>query len=108
THRLPWAMAARGGNRQSRGPGQPFGEPHPFNGDEPLGLPDALAAIDRQQSFDAMEEELLGARDPDALDRIDEASLRDLAGDEATDDLEQLRALTRALEEAGYLERDGG
>jgi uncharacterized protein with von Willebrand factor type A (vWA) domain len=106
--RLRWDMARLAGNLQTLRPGQPFGEPYPFNGDEPLGLPDALAAIDRQQSFDAMEEELLGARDPDALDRIDEASLRDLAGDEATNDLEQLRALTRALEEAGYLERDGG
>jgi len=106
--RLRWDMARLAGNLQTLRPGQPFGEPYPFSGDEPLGLPDALAAIDRQQSFDAMEEELLGARDPDALERIDEAALRDLAGDEATDDLEQLRALTRALEEAGYLERDGG
>ena len=106
--RLRWDMARLAGNLQTLRPGQPFGEPYPFSGDEPLGLPDALAAIDRQQSFDAMEEELLAARDPDALERIDEASLRDLAGDEATGDLEQLRALTRALEEAGYLERDGG
>jgi uncharacterized protein with von Willebrand factor type A (vWA) domain len=106
--RLRWDMARLAGNLQTLRPGQPFGEPYPFSGDEPLGLPDALAAIDRQQSFDAMEEELLAARDPDALERIDEAALRDLAGDDATDDLEQLRALTRALEEAGYLERDGG
>ena len=32
---------------------------------------DALAAIDRQQQYDAMEEELLGARDPESLERID-------------------------------------
>jgi uncharacterized protein with von Willebrand factor type A (vWA) domain len=106
--RLRWDMARLAGNLQSLRPGQPFGEPYPFNGDEPLGLPDALAAIDRQQTFDSMEEELLAARDPDALERIDEEALRDLAGDQATGDLEQLRALTRALEEAGYLEREGG
>jgi uncharacterized protein with von Willebrand factor type A (vWA) domain len=73
-----------------------------------MGLMDALAAIDRQQQYDAMESELLGARDPDALDRIDRSLLADLAGDETADDLDQLRELTRALEEAGYLERDGG
>jgi uncharacterized protein with von Willebrand factor type A (vWA) domain len=37
--------------------------------------------------------------------RIDMARL---AGDDALDDLEQLRELTRALTEAGYLDREGG
>ena len=106
--RLRWDMARLAGNLQSLRPQSAFGEPYPFSGDEPMGLVDALAAIDRQQQYDALEEELLGAREPDALDRIDEALLRDLAGDDATDDLDQLRELTRALEEAGYLEREGG
>jgi uncharacterized protein with von Willebrand factor type A (vWA) domain len=106
--RLRWDMARLAGNLQSLRPQSAFGEPYPFSGDEPMGLVDALAAIDRQQQYDTLEEELLGAREPDALDRIDEALLRDLAGDDATDDLDQLRELTRALEEAGYLEREGG
>ena len=50
----------------------------------------------------------IAARDPDALERVDPEALRDLAGDDAIDDLDQLAALTRALEEAGYLDRDGG
>jgi uncharacterized protein with von Willebrand factor type A (vWA) domain len=106
--RLRWDMARLAGNLQSLRPDQPFGEPYPFSGEEPMGLPEALAAIDRQQHYDAMEEELLTARDPDALERIDLEALRDLAGDDATGDLEQLRELARALEEAGYLQRDGG
>jgi uncharacterized protein with von Willebrand factor type A (vWA) domain len=104
--RLRWDMARLAGTLQALRPDQPFGEPYPFSGDEPLGLPEALEAIGRQQQFDAMEEELLAARDPDALDQIDADALQALGGDEATGDLEQLRALTRALEEAGYLERD--
>ena len=106
--RLRWDMARLAGTLQALRPDQPFGEPYPFSGDEPLGLPEALAAIDRQHRFDAMEEELLAARDPDALDQIDAQALQSLGGDEATGDLEQLRALTRALEEAGYLERGDG
>ena len=106
--RLRWDMARLAGNLRSLRPDQSFGEPYPFSGDEPMGLPQAMAAIDRQQRFDEMEQALTGARDPDALDRIDDDLLRDLAGDDATGDLEQLRELTRALEEAGYLERDGG
>lgn len=104
--RLRWDMARLAGALQALRPDQPFGEPYPFSGDEPLGLPEALEAIGRQQQFDAMEEELLAARDPDALDQIDLDALQALGGDEATGDLDQLRALTRALEEAGYLERD--
>ncbi|HEX2142486.1 MAG TPA: VWA domain-containing protein [Candidatus Limnocylindria bacterium] len=106
--RLRWDMARLGGNLQALRPDAPFGEPYPFSGDEPMGLVDALAAIDRQQQYDAMEQEMLAARDPDALDRLDPELLRDLGGDEAGDELDRLRELARALEEAGYLERDGG
>jgi uncharacterized protein with von Willebrand factor type A (vWA) domain len=106
--RLKIDMARLAGNLQAARPDLPFGEPYPFDGDEPMGLGDALAAIDRQQQYDAMEESLGAARDPDALERVDADALRDLAGDDAIDDLEQLRELTRALEEAGYLDREGG
>jgi uncharacterized protein with von Willebrand factor type A (vWA) domain len=106
--RLRWDMARLAGNVQALRPDLAFGEPYPFSGDEPMGLVDALAAIDRQQQYAGLEEQLLGARDPDALDRIDPDLLRNLGGDEASGDLAQLQELTRALEEAGYLERDGG
>ncbi len=106
--RLRWDMARLSGNLQVLRPDLPFGEPYPFSGDEPMGLLDAFSAIDRQQQYDALEEELLGARDPEALDRIDRQQLRDLIDGEAAEDLDQLRELTRALEEAGYLEQDGG
>ncbi|HJP71294.1 MAG TPA: VWA domain-containing protein [Candidatus Limnocylindria bacterium] len=106
--RLKIDMARLAGNLQAARPDLPFGEPYGFEGDEPMGLADALAAIDRQQQYDSMEEALGAARDPDALERVDADALRDLAGDDAIDDLDQLRELTRALEEAGYLDRDGG
>ena len=106
--RLRIDMARLAGNLQSARPDLPFGEPYPFEGDEPMGLTDALAAIDRQQQYDAMEEALGAARDPDALEQVDADLLRDLAGDDAVDDLGQLQELTRALEEAGYLDRESG
>jgi len=106
--RLKIDMARLAGNLQIARPDLPYGEPYPFEGDEPMGLADALAAIDRQQQYDAMEESLGAARDPDALEKVDADALRDLAGDDAIDDLDQLRELTRALEEAGYLDRDSG
>ena len=58
-------------------------------------------------SFDAMEEELLGARDPDSLDadRRRRAPGAWAATRRATTSSSSAQ-LTRALEEAGYLERD--
>ena len=106
--RLRIDMARLAGNLQAARPDLPFGEPYPFEGDEPMGLADALRAIDRQQQYDAMEEALGAARDPDALDAVDADALRDLAGDDALGDLDQLRELARALEEAGYLDRESG
>jgi uncharacterized protein with von Willebrand factor type A (vWA) domain len=106
--RLRIDMARLAANLQAARPDLPYGEPYPFSGDEPMGLPEALAAIDRQQEYDTMEQALAAARDPDALAALDADALRDLGGDDAADDLEQLRALARALEEAGYLERGSG
>ncbi len=106
--RLRIDMARLAGNLQAARPDLPFGEPYPFEGDEPMALADALAAIDRQQQYDAMEESLGAARDPDALEQVDPDALRDLAGDDAIDDLDQLKELARSLEEAGYLDREGG
>jgi uncharacterized protein with von Willebrand factor type A (vWA) domain len=105
--RLRWDMARLAGTLHALRPDQPFGEPYPFSGSEPLGLPQALAAIERQQRYDAMEEELLAARDPASLDSLDREALRDLAGDAAVEDLERLGELTAALSEAGYLADDG-
>ncbi|HVM24278.1 MAG TPA: VWA domain-containing protein [Candidatus Limnocylindrales bacterium] len=106
--RLKIDMARLAGNLQAARPDLPFGEPYPFEGDEPMGLADALAAIDRQQQFDTMEEALAAARDPDGLEQVDADALRDLAGDDAIDDLDQLKELARALEDAGYLDREAG
>jgi uncharacterized protein with von Willebrand factor type A (vWA) domain len=106
--RLRWDMARLAGNLQALRPELPFGEPYPFSGDEPMGLVDALAAIDRQQQYDELAEQLLGVRDPASLERLDWELLRDLGGDEAADELDRLREISRALEEAGYLESDGG
>jgi uncharacterized protein with von Willebrand factor type A (vWA) domain len=106
--RLRIDMARLAANLQAARPDLPYGEPYAFGGDEPAGLADALAAIDRQQQYDAMEAAIGAARDPDALANLDADLLRDLGGDDAADDLEQLRALAHELEEAGYLQRDGG
>ena len=48
------------------------------------------------------------ARDPGDLDKIDPAEVERLLGEEAARELERLRELAKKLEEAGYLEQQGG
>ena len=78
-----------------------------FGGDEPLGLEGALAQITRLQAMDRLEEALSDIESPGDLAAIDRDEVRELLGDDAARDLEALDDLTRRLEEAGYLTRDG-
>jgi uncharacterized protein with von Willebrand factor type A (vWA) domain len=84
-----------------------LGDRVPFGGDEPLGLEGALSQIQRLQAMDRLEDALSDVTGPGDLADIDRDEVRDLLGDEAVRELEQLDDLARRLEEAGYLTRDG-
>ena len=84
-----------------------LGDRVPFGGDEPLGLEGALSQIQRLQAMDRLEDALSDVMGPGDLADIDREEVRDLLGDEAVRELDQLDDLARRLEEAGYLTRDG-
>jgi uncharacterized protein with von Willebrand factor type A (vWA) domain len=84
-----------------------LGDRVPFGGDEPLGLEGALSQIQRLQSMDRLEDALSDVMSPGDLAQIDRDEVRDLLGDDAVRELDQLDDLARRLEEAGYLTRDG-
>jgi uncharacterized protein with von Willebrand factor type A (vWA) domain len=58
--------------------------------------------------MDEVERQLRQAQSPEDLDRIDPSLVERVLGPESRQDLERLREITRQLEEAGYLERQGG
>ncbi len=78
-----------------------------FRGDEPLDMREALQLMEELQQMDQLERQLRGVQDAGDLERIDPEQVGQLLGEESKRDLEQLRELTRKLEEAGYLERKG-
>jgi uncharacterized protein with von Willebrand factor type A (vWA) domain len=78
-----------------------------FQGDEDLNLAEARRLMEELQRLDQLERQLKGAQNPADLDKIDPAELARALGEETARDFEQLRELTRKLEEAGYLERKG-
>ncbi len=78
-----------------------------FDGEESISYKEALRLMEQLQEIDQLESELKDAQFSRSLDNIDEEKLKELLGDGAADDLEKLRDITRALEDAGYIQRKG-
>ncbi len=85
----------------------PDGRRYNFRGDDDLTMKQAMELMDELQRLDQLERQLQRVRDPNDLEKIDPAQVEQLLGEEAKQDLERLREMTKKLEEAGYLERKG-
>ncbi|MBI4299820.1 MAG: VWA domain-containing protein, partial [Chloroflexi bacterium] len=78
-----------------------------FRGDEPLDLQQAMKLMEQLQNMDELEKQLRRAQQGGGLDQVEEDLLRDVLGDEAAQNLEQLEKLQQMLEDAGYIHRVG-
>ena len=105
--RLEAAMSQLAMHLQALMPMDEMAQRYPFRGDEDLSLAEAMRVMDELARLDALERDLKGVREVGDLDKLDRERVRDLLGEDAARDLEQLRELTRRLEEAGYVERKG-
>jgi uncharacterized protein with von Willebrand factor type A (vWA) domain len=81
---------------------------HPFEGEEPVDLAQALRLMEELQEMGELERQLGETRFRSDMDNIDSDKLRRLLGEEAYQSLEQLKHLTDILEEAGYITKRGG
>ncbi|GGK67867.1 hypothetical protein Ppa06_29020 [Planomonospora parontospora subsp. parontospora] len=101
-------MRRLGESLQSRRPDLAWNTPERLGGDEPLGMADAVTALDEladlTQLEAALRQDYPGAR----LDDVDEAAIRRALGRSAVDDLRALRQIERELEQQGYLQRRRG
>jgi len=94
-------------NLETLYPSDKLRKKYPFSGEESLSYTEALKLMEMLQKTDKLEAQLRDSRD-NSLDTIDEQLLRELIGDEAAEELEKLRSMTRILEEAGYIRwKDG-
>ncbi|MPZ48599.1 MAG: VWA domain-containing protein [Dehalococcoidia bacterium] len=104
--RLAWDLAQMAGLIEAI-TGEPLGRQFPFAGDTPLGLDEAMDLFGRLGDFDELERQFQEAmRELDA-GHIDPDLAERLLGPEAAAMLEEVRRLTRTLEEAGLI-RQGG
>lgn len=80
---------------------------YPFKGDEEVSMQEAMRLLNEMQEMDDLERELRGVRALEDLDQVDRERVERLLGPEAAEDLQRLQELTKQLEDAGYLEREG-
>jgi uncharacterized protein with von Willebrand factor type A (vWA) domain len=106
--RLEAAMRQLGMHLSELLPMDELAQRYPFQGDQDVNLQEALRLMEELQKMDALERDLKGVRKLEDLARVDPARVEELAGEQARRDLERLQEIARKLEEAGYLEREGG
>ena len=105
--RLRWDLAQLAANLDQLLP-DGLGDRVRFGGDQPLGLESALEQLGRLQALDRLEADLEGVGGDHDLADIDRGDVRELLGPDAARDLDALEDLARRLEQAGYLDREGG
>ncbi|MSQ24860.1 MAG: VWA domain-containing protein [Dehalococcoidia bacterium] len=78
-----------------------------FSGGEDLPLEQAMRLMEQLQDIDGLEGQLQDIRTPQDMEKVDEAKLEQLLGEEARRTWEQLKDMLRQLEEAGFIRRRG-
>ncbi|MHB8595231.1 MAG: vWA domain-containing protein [Ktedonobacteraceae bacterium] len=79
----------------------------PFRGDETLPMNEAIRMMSQLQQMEGLEDQLQEARRLDDLEAIDSEKVKSLLGDEEYQSIEELKALMKMLEEAGYIQKKG-
>ena len=86
----------------------PSGSRYDFNGEESLSLDAAMRMMSEMADMDDLAQQMQDAERAGHLDGIDKDLLREMLGDEAAENLDNLDELMKALEEAGYIRSEDG
>ena len=105
---LRWQMDQLGGHLRQLFPQQGWNQSYDFQGQDPLGMGQAMQTMQELGDLDQLENLLRNASNPGALAEADMDRVRDLLGDDAARSLERLAELTRMLTEAGLIEQREG
>jgi uncharacterized protein with von Willebrand factor type A (vWA) domain len=89
-------------------PGGKLRKHYSFTGEQPITFDGALELMETLQKMEQLEEQLREAMNFRSLDSIDSGLTRELMGDQAREELERLRQVSKALEESGYLVKQNG
>ena len=105
---LRWQMDQLSRNLQGMFPGEGWGQSYEFQGDEGIGMGQAMQTMQDLGDLDQLENLLRNATNPGALAEADMDRVRELMGDDAANSLEKLAQLTKMLEESGMIQQKEG
>jgi uncharacterized protein with von Willebrand factor type A (vWA) domain len=105
---LRWQMDQLSRNLQGMFPQMNWGQQYDFDGQEGMGMGQAMQMMQDLGDLDQLEALLRNASNPAALAEADMDRVRDLLGDDAARSLERLAELTKMLEESGLVQNKEG
>ena len=105
---LRWQIEQLGQNLRSAFPQMGWGQGYGFEGDQPVGMGQAMSLMQELGNIDSLENLLRNAGSPGALADADIDAARNLLGDDGARALEKLAELTKMLERAGLIEQKEG
>ena len=85
----------------------PQGKQYNFQGDEEVDLLAAMELMKEMTELDQLEQQIQRAQYDGKTDNIDSDKLKELLGDEALENLDEMKKMLEILEEAGYANKDG-
>jgi len=91
-------------NLEALNPTRHLPRPYLFSGNESISYTEALKLMEMLHKLDMVEAQLKEAQFGGSLDNVDEKLITELVGEQTAKELEQLRSITRILEEAGYIQ----
>ena len=105
---LRWQMDQLGQNLRAAFPQMGWGQGYGFEGDQPVGMGQAMSLMQELGNIDSLENLMRNATQPGALADVDIEAARHLLGDDGARALEKLSELTNMLKEAGLVEQKEG
>lgn len=105
---LRWQVDQLGRSLRQMFPGEGWGQPQEFTGEQPMGFGAALQTMQELGELDRLESMLAGASSPGQLTEVDLDRVRELLGDESAQSLEALARMARELEDAGLIKAKDG
>ena len=105
---LAWEMDQLNQNMRELMPHLPWDEVSPNMGDQEMPMSEAVDAIERVSEMEELEQTMSGDYAGATLEDIDEDQVRRVLDEDAVEDLQWLKKIERALEEAGVVNRTKG
>jgi uncharacterized protein with von Willebrand factor type A (vWA) domain len=105
---LRWQVEQLGQGLQQAFPNLNWGKGFNFQGDNPMGMADAMDVMQELGHIDQLENLMRNASNPGALAEADFDIAKQLLGDDGAKALEKLAELTKMLEQAGLVENKEG